>query len=172
MGEERVGGLDAMRAAAISLVLAHHLLGLVADRIPWPRIFLPSGPLGVDLFFALSGFLIGRILLGLYWGITKPVVLLAFWKRRWLRTLPLYYLMLAVNVAWAIERNGHLVEILRASSPYLWFGQSLTSRAPLFLASHGPWRLRNGSTCCSHLPGPALSGQEQSRWLAMRSAQS
>jgi peptidoglycan/LPS O-acetylase OafA/YrhL len=132
VGEERVGGLDVMRATAISLVLAHHLLGLVADRIPWPRSFLPSGPLGVDLFFALSGFLIGRILLGLSWGIMRPDVFFGFWKRRWLRTLPLYYLILAVNVAWAIQRNGHAVEILRASFPYLWFGQSLTSRAPLF----------------------------------------
>ena len=130
--EERVGGLDLMRAAAISLVLIHHLSGLVADRVPWLHGLLASGPLGVDIFFALSGFLIGRILLGLDDRIGTPRVLVLFWSRRWLRTLPLYYLILFVHVAWALGRNGHPAAIARAASTYLWFGQSLTSRPPFF----------------------------------------
>lgn len=121
-----------MRAVAISLVLAHHLVGLVLSHVPWFQVFRASGPIGVDMFFALSGFLIGRILLGLEWGIARPQVLFGFWTRRWMRTLPLYYLILAINVAWAFGRNGHVAEILRASSPYLWFGQCLTSRPPFF----------------------------------------
>lgn len=130
--DDRVGGLDVMRAAAISLVLIHHLFGLVSDRIPWMHVLQVSGPLGVDMFFALSGFLIGRILLGLDWCIASPAGLVGFWKRRWMRTLPLYYIFLAIHVAWAVARNGHLAQVLRASSPYLWFGQSLASRPPFF----------------------------------------
>jgi peptidoglycan/LPS O-acetylase OafA/YrhL len=52
---------------------------------------------GVDLFFVLSGFLIGGILLrtmseGMNWRDVSH-----FWKRRWLRTLPNYYLILLLN---------------------------------------------------------------------------
>ena len=64
MAERRVG-LDVVRSLAILLVVFSHYVRNVSfwfgaappDRVYW------SGDLGVDLFFALSGFLIGRILL-------------------------------------------------------------------------------------------------------------
>ena len=46
-------GLDALRAAAIMMVLVSHMYG--------PLTFL--GIYGVELFFVLSGFLIGDILI-------------------------------------------------------------------------------------------------------------
>ena len=54
---------------------------------------------GVELFFVLSGFLIGSILIR---TLEKDNVfnfrsVLYFWKRRWFRTLPNYYLILFVN---------------------------------------------------------------------------
>jgi peptidoglycan/LPS O-acetylase OafA/YrhL len=54
---------------------------------------------GVEIFFALSGFLIGSILIRM----TKHrqisyKYLMHFWIRRWFRTLPLYYLFLALNI--------------------------------------------------------------------------
>src|SRR6188768_1617067 len=59
--QERILGLDVMRAAAIALVvLAHssHLLSPGGASAMWfPRID------GVDLFFVLSGFLVGGLLL-------------------------------------------------------------------------------------------------------------
>ena len=73
--------------------------------LPWYdfRWLYGFGTLGVDLFFALSGFLIGRILLspafqdGGWSGLSR------FWSRRWLRTLPAYYVCLA---ALAILHGG------------------------------------------------------------------
>jgi len=53
----------------------------------------------VDLFFVLSGFLIGGILLKTMEK-TKSFGskdILKFWKRRWFRTLPAYYLILLLN---------------------------------------------------------------------------
>jgi peptidoglycan/LPS O-acetylase OafA/YrhL len=54
---------------------------------------------GVDLFFVLSGFLIGSILLKEINAENKFGIkeLGHFWKRRWFRTLPNYYLILLVN---------------------------------------------------------------------------
>ncbi len=55
--------------------------------------------LGVELFFVLSGFLIGTILINTY---VKDEFTFAavrnFWKRRWLRTLPAYWLILTINI--------------------------------------------------------------------------
>ncbi|MDG1661044.1 MAG: hypothetical protein P8H40_06680 [Winogradskyella sp.] len=53
------------------------------------------GATGVDIFFVLSGFLIGGILLRkLEAGQTSFSDLVRFWKRRWLRTFPNYFVVL------------------------------------------------------------------------------
>lgn len=97
---KRVYGLDLFRAIAIILVVHGHgkfmLEGTPLQGFPW--ISLPSG---VDLFFVLSGFLIGSILLKLVVKLEYRIDLksvLSFWRRRWFRTLPNYYLILLVNI--------------------------------------------------------------------------
>lgn len=87
-----------MRATAITLVLLHHFLELVRLHAPWVLPFYDWGQTGVDMFFALSGFLIGRILLKLDSRVVRPRELLRFWARRWLRTLPLYYVTLLLRL--------------------------------------------------------------------------
>ena len=89
----RIFGLDAARALAISLVMLAHLHQGSQE----------IGIYGVELFFALSGFLIGSILYRCLpengkgrwtWkGMTN------FWQRRWWRTLPAFYLFLLVAIA-------------------------------------------------------------------------
>lgn len=95
---KRIYGLDVMRALAILLVVFGHG-GLVSGNL---FESFPSIPLldGVELFFVLSGFLIGTILikqLNSEKGFSIKS-LFVFWKRRWFRTLPNYYLVLAINV--------------------------------------------------------------------------
>lgn len=94
----RVFGLDLFRSVAIILVTIVHSATLITNYFnEFPFIPLPDG---VDLFFVLSGFLIGGILIetiqqqeGLSWETLK-----LFLKRRWLRTLPNYFLFLGINV--------------------------------------------------------------------------
>jgi peptidoglycan/LPS O-acetylase OafA/YrhL len=88
--EGRNPALDFLRCAAIVAVLVAHLL---PHEIADAQLLLAINTLaqrGVDLFFVLSGYLIGGIALrevaasgGLRVG--------RFWLRRWLRTLPAYY---------------------------------------------------------------------------------
>ncbi len=95
----RIFGLDLMRAVAISLVVLSHADDLWAAWFPHdPGL---SRVDGVDLFFVLSGYLIGGILLRYTTleGVPWYRRLLDFWQRRWLRTLPNYYLFLVINIA-------------------------------------------------------------------------
>jgi peptidoglycan/LPS O-acetylase OafA/YrhL len=95
--DRRILALDGIRAVAILLVIMHNT-GSVdgkAQGIPiklW-MIVSNGGWTGVQLFFALSGFLITRILLegkgGAGW-------MRSFYVRRILRIIPLYYLTVAL----------------------------------------------------------------------------
>ena len=93
-GASRLHGLDTLRAAAILLVFAYHYQVFVSgestfgwlSRIGWT---------GVDLFFVLSGYLIANQLMG---GIARGerLSLPRFYGRRLLRTLPNFYVVLAL----------------------------------------------------------------------------
>lgn len=98
--QKRVFGLDVLRAAAILIVVnahsgvalgSYHRGGLIHQ-------FLPDG---VELFFVLSGFLIGGILIRIYEqeGQLNGPLILNFWTRRWFRTLPAYYFVLILLIA-------------------------------------------------------------------------
>lgn len=104
--KERIFGLDLLRTIAISLVVISHATYILCPNSEHSLVTLLRviGAIGVDLFFVLSGFLIGRILLK---TILKTKVkfadLILFWKRRWLRTLPNYVLILVVNIVLCIS---------------------------------------------------------------------
>lgn len=101
-GKHRKFGLDVVRSLAITLVLLAHgtglITGLVSDSTRLLLLYI-GGYFGVELFFALSGFLIvGGLLRQLD---TRPVIdgraVLTFWQRRWWRTLPNYLVFLCLN---------------------------------------------------------------------------
>lgn len=82
-------GLDIVRTIAILLVLIEHShIYFILGNQP--------GVWGVEVFFVLSGYLIGQIVIRTFSeGITYPKIK-EFWIRRWFRTLPMYYLVLLV----------------------------------------------------------------------------
>ena len=126
MATSRVFGLDFTRALAISLVLFTHASFFLAPLKPNFEPLFMVGYLGVDLFFALSGFLIGGILID---GAAPGAGWVGrFWMRRWLRTLPNYYLFLLINIAIYVWVEGRWPQALS----YVFFVQNLVWPHPPF----------------------------------------
>jgi len=127
----RIFGLDLMRATAILMVVFSHIQWIVPeiDGLLSSLMNL-SGFLGVEVFFVLSGFLIGRILYKLYtsenFNFSKVFY---FWIRRWFRTLPNYYLVLVLNILIAIYLNIEFTEHLWK---YAFFIQNFAWQMPDF----------------------------------------
>lgn len=83
--------LDGVRAIAIILVIVYHWI--IDENL---RRTLPAGPIGVTIFFVLSGFLITRILLKQHEDSTKGGIrkYFTFFMRRVIRIFPIYYVLL------------------------------------------------------------------------------
>ncbi len=95
----RVFGLDLLRAAAIMMVVcAHGFVVLYPHFGEALGIFGHGGFYGVELFFVLSGFLIGQILIRQGPDLGHAGNVAFFYVRRWFRTLPLFFLFLIINV--------------------------------------------------------------------------
>jgi peptidoglycan/LPS O-acetylase OafA/YrhL len=101
---QRIFGLDVVRAIAILMVVFSHIYYLIDSTNPTLiSISGISGFAGVELFFVLSGFLIGTILLKKFISEEFSIkTILHFLKRRWFRTLPNYYLVLILNLIIAL----------------------------------------------------------------------
>jgi len=96
-----IAPLDGIRAVAVAMVFASHLL---------PGLF-HGGAMGVDAFFALSGFLITTLLLDERLANQHHVRLGAFYARRALRLFPALYLMLAIlAMVLLIDHDGLQVD--------------------------------------------------------------
>lgn len=92
---QRVRSLDTLRAVAIILVfIAHTVKAFWADSILAP---LQLGGTGVDLFFVLSGYLLGTQLIKAM-DQESGIQVFQFYKNRWIRTLPLYYAVLSLTL--------------------------------------------------------------------------
>lgn len=119
--------LDGLRALAVLLVLWCHVPMQVAGYPEWlktARSLVGPGGLGVELFFALSGFLITRILLA---ERDRGMPVRWFLLRRLLRIFPIYYLLLAViwwsraageptaNIGWAVLYLGNFADVFAPS---------------------------------------------------------
>ncbi|MBK7617542.1 MAG: acyltransferase [Vitreoscilla sp.] len=107
----RLAGLDTLRALAIALVFMHHYQIFVSGTptFGWAGTL---GWVGVDLFFVLSGYLIAdQLLAGLVRG--QRLSLRAFYTRRALRTLPVFWVVLAAYFLWPTLMGGR-------TPPALW----------------------------------------------------
>lgn len=93
----RIYGLDILRAVAILCVLVSH--GLEFLPLPTRKILYDITGHGVTIFFVLSGFLIGRILIQTF-NDDKFCLksLFKFWLNRWIRTIPPYFISLTLLI--------------------------------------------------------------------------
>ena len=130
LARNRNPGLDTLRAAAIVLVFMYHYMVFVSGERTFGWLS-EVGWAGVDLFFVLSGYLIAN---QLFAGIARGerLSLARFYARRALRTLPVFWLVLAA---------------------YAWFGPALGGSPPppwwRFLTFTQNWGLPAG-TAFSH----------------------
>ncbi|RQR28837.1 acyltransferase [Burkholderia sp. Bp9143] len=118
----RVFGLDVLRAIAVLSVLAGHSLAHGTPPGWLLRYIGPQAITGVEIFYVLSGFLIGHILLrSAASGRLHTVAdIVDFWKRRWARTLPLYVFFLIVYMRF----DYHGVADVRQIWPFFLFLQN------------------------------------------------
>ena len=139
---ERIIGLDILRCIAILTVVICHsswYLSRLSGANHFGKVFAaivdfvqPFGPLGVELFFVLSGFLIGSILIRTFMSSTDFSIAQVgnFWIRRWFRTLPLYWLILTANII--LYNVLHLMSSEKPKILYYFFLQNLWSPHPHF----------------------------------------
>ena len=136
--------LDGLRGISVILVVTHHL----RDQVYWSWLM---GQLGVTIFFVISGYLITTL------GLREErqygaVSLKAFFVRRCLRILPLYYLTLMlygvlIFGGWVGEENR---DAFWAAFPYYltylqelptFFGSILINQGELTVPLSHSWSL-------------------------------
>jgi peptidoglycan/LPS O-acetylase OafA/YrhL len=148
-GESRIPGVEGVRAVAASCVLIYHCwlygagggeraqLGLVN------RFLLPHLPLGVMLFFALSGFLLYLPFVSSVVNQTKYPSMKRYFRNRALRILPAYWVILfAVGILLPAA-------VIRTSPDSITLGR-LTSSPTLIV--------RDAALVQDFLPGSMLTG--------------
>lgn len=128
----RIFGLDLMRAIAILGVLGSHILWVFPEANSGWLVYILQfgGVMGVELFFVLSGFLIGRILLRHF---VNPQFHKGhfnyFLVRRWFRTLPNYYAVLLLNILLVTAIGRELPDTI---ARYFGFLQNFFSGMDIF----------------------------------------
>jgi len=122
------GCLDGLRFLAIGAVLWHH--GPVRDALQQPLQLLQRGFAGVDLFFVLSGFLITTLLLREE-ARDGTFSLAGFYRRRILRIVPVYYLLVTLVAVYWIGVKGEYDYAPLVPYYYLFQANFLTHELPL-----------------------------------------
>ena len=108
--------IDVLRGLAIiSVMIWHGYTPSLMSWYPWSANILRLGWAGVDLFFVVSGFLIGGILIA---NRTSPNYFKAFYGRRFFRIAPLYCLAV-VFAAWSGSKEP-LWALLTFTQNILW----------------------------------------------------
>lgn len=101
--------LDALRAIAISMVLARHAgqtIALLGPICGYTEYFTRVGWAGVDLFFVLSGFLVSGLLFSAYQE-RKRLDVSRFYVRRGLKIWPAFYTLIATGLLIDAVMPGH-----------------------------------------------------------------
>jgi peptidoglycan/LPS O-acetylase OafA/YrhL len=124
-----IPSLDGIRAIAILMVFVWHYVAVQIDPGLWGglgrRLYVAMSWTwsGVDLFFVLSGFLIGRILI---FNRGSAHYFRTFYARRVLRIFPVYYVVLAAFLI--VSALG-----LRSALPWLMLGACPTYSYALYI---------------------------------------
>lgn len=129
----RIIQLDGLRGVAIGLVLLFHLDLLAPTGFAPLNRVLMFGWSGVDLFFVLSGFLIGGILID---NRDSTNYFTVFYARRFFRIIPVYFLIVAVYFAFYAIGGQLRADLIDAvGSPMPWYSY-LSFTNNIWIARH------------------------------------
>jgi len=134
----RIAELDGLRTIAILLVLLYHLVRLPVPHhhlMDYPTRIFSFGWGGVDVFFVLSGFLIGGILTA---NRGRPGALRSFLTRRGVRIMPLYA---AVVMSFYVLRQFLAAPWMFEGAPSPWYFATLTQNFATAFTGHDAWCL-------------------------------
>jgi len=136
----RIPELDGIRGIAIGMVLIAHFFEVVSrpgSALAYALVPLRLSWSGVDLFFVLSGFLIGGILLD---AREASNYFRVFYTRRFFRIVPIYVLLLlSVGFAMYLSRAGIIgkyEEIFSGPLPWWYFATFLQN---IGMSLHNVW---------------------------------
>jgi peptidoglycan/LPS O-acetylase OafA/YrhL len=145
----RLAGIEGLRALAVTSILVYHCWrysapgGEAVDLGPLSRFVLPHLPVGVTLFFTLSGFLLYRPIAASVLRETRQPSVRRYFRNRALRILPAYWVILLVT---CVLLPAALV---RASPETLELGRLIDQ--PLVLLS-------NAALVQNYVPGALETG--------------
>lgn len=121
--------LDLVRALAVGMIILCHSIQMLPSAPSFIRSFGRMGQYGIDVFFVLSGFLVGQ----LFWKESfsrGKVDLVRFYMRRAMRTMPPYFVALLLSYS---------VVLLQRNQVFYWqylvFLQNYLKEIPFFLIS-------------------------------------
>lgn len=124
---QRLAALDTLRGVAVLLVLVCHMQtnGALPAWLGVPlRILQRGGWAGVDLFFVLSGFLVGGLLFR-EWTAHGELRAGRFLIRRGFKIYPAFYVMFAAVLLWSAAHGR-------------WPGFAFVASEALFVQNYGP----------------------------------
>lgn len=114
----RIIYLDALRGVAILLVLAYHVCTRFDESVRglFFDVFSRTGWAGVDIFYAISGFLITRILI----SDQDSGRLAAFFIKRFFRIVPLFFVAVVAYIAVSLSVEFERDLLSRIWIPFLF----------------------------------------------------
>lgn len=142
---KRLDGIDLIRAAAILFVLMNHVnMQLLFAHVPYtkgmPKQLVSSlvwnGQYGVQIFFAVSGFLITSTSIA-RWGSLREVRPRDFYLLRFARIAPLLLLLLALLSTLHLAHVKHFIVSAKAGGLGNALLAALTFRINVLEATHG-----------------------------------
>jgi peptidoglycan/LPS O-acetylase OafA/YrhL len=189
--ENRFAPLDGLRALSMiwivffhSLFIAGHFMSsaeFLKYATPMSLRWIVQGEFGVDVFFVISGFLIGHLLMSELYG-TRRIDLPLFYMRRFLRLMPSYFVCLVLfallfqmnlkNI-WAnlLYINNYL-PMRDEAMEWTWSlaieEQFYLFLPPILIVTSKAWRLRTLSEPFKHLAvfsGLILFGLALRAWI-------
>lgn len=119
--------LDVLRCVAFLMVYLSHTIPVEAGSSHWLKAFSNASAFGVQVFFALSAFLITE-LLSREKSITGSVNARAFYARRILRIWPLYFFALGFGFLVSRLHSGWAIPVRGLAAYLLFVGNWYTGR--------------------------------------------